>query len=90
MSVTVSQLGSVQVGRVYFRELDFPLGRDAYQFDPSSQGKLLQPRSQPIVDDDCIGIESGPGDAGIELSSSFLHGSDDVDHWGHFCELEFV
>lgn len=88
--MSIGQLGSIQLRRIYFRELYFSFRRNTDELDSSSQCKFLKSGSETIVDDGCIGVESCPCDSRIKFASALLHGANDVNDRSHFGELELV
>jgi hypothetical protein len=90
MSVTVGQFVRINFGRIDLWELDLLLRSNSNKFDSSSQGKFFKSTCKSIVNNNSISVKSGPGNTGVELSSAFFHGSNEINDRSHFSELELI
>lgn len=84
MGVSIGEFHGINLWGVDLWEFNLSLWPNSYQFYASSQGELLNSWGKSIVNDHCICIEGGSGYSREELSSSFLHGSNQVNDWCSF------
>ena len=88
--MTVGQFVRIDFGRIDLGELDLFLRSNSNKFDSPSQGEFFKPTGKSIVNNDSISVKSGSGNTGVELSSAFFHGSDEINDRSHFNKLELI
>ena len=90
MSVTISQLSSINMRWIYLRKFNLSLRCQSYQLHTSPQSKFLQTWSKSIIHYRSISIESRSCNSCIKFTPSFLHSTNNVDNRSHLCEFKLV
>lgn len=90
MCVAICQFKWINICWIDFWELDLILRSNSNELDSSPESKSLNSWCESIVDNNSICIEGCSDNSGIEFSSTFFHGSNEIDHRGSFSEFEFI